>query len=386
MITPSHRLQRLPEGVFQDLAIAKGQRLAAGDDVIDLSVGSPDFAPPVHAMAELAKYAADPSQYGYAITALPAFQQAVAEFYQRYDVSLDPQREVLQLAGSQEGLSHLALTFINPGDLVLIPDPGYPIYEAGVRLAGGDIMAIPVDPVTLHPRLDDLSVQDLQRAKLMILNYPSNPTAGLATRAMFEHVVRLAQEYDIFIVHDFAYSELIYDGNEAISILSIPGAKDVAIEFNSLSKTYNLAGARIAYAVGNPTALDCLRKLKSHMDFGVFLPIQRAAITALHEPWDGYERQRIAYAKRRDAFCHALADMGWEVRKPAATMFVWAKTPDDEQSYPFALDLLRATGVGVTPGIAFGPHGEGYVRMAFVHETDVLLEAARRIGEWLKRR
>ncbi|GLG00184.1 aminotransferase [Alicyclobacillus hesperidum subsp. aegles] len=385
MITPSKRLQSLPEGVFQDLALAKGQRLAAGEDVIDLSVGSPDFPPPAHAIAELTKHAAETNQYGYAITALPAFQEAVAAFYERYGVTLDPVHEVLQLAGSQEGLSHLALTFINPGDLVLIPDPGYPIYEAGVRLAGGEVMPIPVDPNTLHPRLDDLSRRDLERAKMMILNYPSNPTAGLATREMFEHVVRLAHQHDIFIVHDFAYSELVFDGNEAISILSIPGAKDVAIEFNSLSKTYNLAGARIAYAVGNPTALDCLRKLKSHMDFGVFLPIQRAAIAALREPWDGYERQRIAYMERRDAFCGALVETGWEVRKPAATMFVWAKTPNGEDSYPFALNLLRATGIAVTPGIAFGPRGEGYVRMAFVRDVDVLQEAARRIGAWLKR-
>ncbi|WP_367306889.1 aminotransferase class I/II-fold pyridoxal phosphate-dependent enzyme [Alicyclobacillus acidocaldarius] len=383
-MTPSERLNQLPDGVFQELAIAAHERRKKGLDVIDLSVGSPDLPPPPHAVEALIRAAQDPREYRYAITALPEFHEAVARFYERYGVTLDPEREVLQLAGSQDGLSHLALTFLNPGDLALIPDPGYPIYDAGVRLAGARVEPIPVDAETLQPRFDAIPPELWRQAKLMILNFPSNPTAAIATRDTLERAVALAKQHDLLLVHDFAYSELVFDGVQPISILSIPGAKEVAIEFNSLSKTYNLAGARIAYAVGRPDALAALRKLKSHIDFGVFLPVQRAAIAALTTPWDGYERQRAVYAERRDALCEALGEAGWPVRKPAATMFLWAHTPGGQPSYPFALALLKETGVAVTPGIAFGPRGEGHVRMAFVHDIPVLTEAARRIGAWLR--
>lgn len=383
MISQSTRLQSLDEGVFQELALVKRKLISQGQHVIDLSVGSPDLPPPPHAIDVLQSSVGDAREYGYAIAALPAFHDAVVSFYGRYDVTLDGTTDVLQLIGSQDGLAHLALATLNPGDVVLLPDPGYPIYEASVRLAGGEIYPLPLDDDTLHPRFEAVPADILQRAKMMILNYPSNPTAGIATRVMFERVIDVAKQYDIFVVHDFAYSEMVYDGHEAISILSVPGAKDVAVEFNSLSKTFNLAGCRIGYVVGNPNVIGYLRKLKSHIDFGVFLPIQRAAIAALTTPWDGYQLNRQLYTERRDVFCSALTNAGWNVRKPAATMFVWTETPNQMPSYEFSMKLLREKGVSVTPGAAFGPRGEGHVRMAIVHDKPVLVEAAERIRMFL---
>ncbi|GMA63295.1 aminotransferase class I/II-fold pyridoxal phosphate-dependent enzyme [Alicyclobacillus fastidiosus] len=383
MIHPSQRLSQLDEGVFQELALEKRRLLAEGREVIDLSVGSPDLPPPRHVVKALQEGVQNPAAYGYTITGLPEFQQAVALFYRRYNVTLNPESDVLQLMGSQDGLAHLALALINPGDTVLLPDPGYPIYEGGVRLSGGIPYPIPIDETTLHPNFDLIPKEILERAKLMILNYPSNPTAGVATREMFERVIHVAREYDIFIVHDFAYSEMIYDDQRAVSILSLPGASEVAVEFNSLSKTFNMAGCRIGYVVGNSTVIGHLRKLKSHIDYGIFLPIQRAAIAALTTEWDGLLSQRAEYTLRRDALCESLVQYGWQVRKPAATMFVWASTPSGAKSYQFALDLIRHAGVAVTPGAAFGPRGEGHVRMAIVHVRDTLVEAADRIGKFL---
>ncbi|GEO27632.1 aminotransferase [Alicyclobacillus acidoterrestris] len=383
MIQPSQRLNQLDEGVFQELALEKRKLLTSGKDVIDLSVGSPDLPPPPHAMKALVESASAKTSYGYTITGLPEFNQAVAHFYARYGVVLDAEREVLQLQGSQDGLAHLALALVNPGDTVLLPDPGYPIYEGSVRLGGGIPYPIPIDAKTLHPNFDLVPQDVLERAKLMILNYPSNPTAGIATVEMFEQVISVARQYDIFIAHDFAYSELIFDNQPAISILSLPGAKEVAVEFNSLSKTFNMAGCRIGYLVGNAEVIGHLRKLKSHIDFGIFLPIQRAAIAALTTEWDGLAPQRAEYMRRRDALCFALSRHGWEIRKPSATMFVWAQTPSGQTSYSFALDLIRHAGVAVTPGSAFGPNGEHHIRMAIVHAPEVLEEAANRIGAYL---
>ncbi|WAH36630.1 aminotransferase class I/II-fold pyridoxal phosphate-dependent enzyme [Alicyclobacillus dauci] len=382
MIEQSIRLQQLEDGVFQELALEKRRIVASGRDVIDLSVGSPDLPPSPHVMEALAQGVTDPNAYGYAITGLAEFNEAVAQFYKRYHVNLDPGTEVLQLMGSQDGLSHLALSLINPGETVLLPDPGYPIYEASVRLAGGIPYPLPINEDTLHPNFSLIPDDVLQSARLMILNYPSNPTAGVATRSMFEEVVRVAQTYDIFVIHDFAYSEMVYDGLEAVSLLSIPGAKDIAVEFNSLSKTFNMAGCRVGYLVGNKAVIGHLRKLKSHIDYGIFLPIQHAAITALTTDHD-FAGQRQIYTARRDALCDALTSYGWEVRKPAATMFVWAKTPNNRPSHAFAMELLREAGVAVTPGAAFGPRGEGHVRMALVTDAANLRAAAERIGQHL---
>lgn len=382
---PSLRLQQLEAGVFQELALQKRILLAEGRRVIDLSVGSPDLSPPQAVIDTLSEAVKDGDAYGYAMTGLPAFDEAVASFYRRYDVTVDAQREVLQLMGSQDGLAHLALALLNPGDKVLLPDPGYPIYEASVRLAGGEIHSLPIDPETLHPDFDLVEKSLLDDTKVMILNYPSNPTAGIATREMFAHALEVARQHNIFIIHDFAYSEMIFDSGEAVSILSLEGAKDIAIEFNSLSKTFNMAGCRIGYVVGNAKVIEHLRKLKSNIDYGVFLPIQRAAITALTMDWPGLSAQRTTYAKRRDALCQSLQHKGWNVRIPKATMFVWTRTPNHGGSYAFALDLLRETGVAVTPGAAFGRSGEGYVRMAIVRDEAALREAADAIGVFLAR-
>lgn len=378
----SRRLQQLEAGVFQELALAKRKRVEANQSVIDLSVGSPDLPPPQAVVSALQEAVTDVGSYGYAITSLKSFDEAVTYYYRRYGVALDADTDVLQLMGSQDGLAHLSLALLNPGDKVLLPDPGYPIYEASVRLAGGEICSLPIDPATLHPAFDLVSPTVLDETKMMILNYPSNPTGGVATRGMFERALEVAHRHDIFIVHDFAYSEMLFDQHEPVSILSIDGAKDVAVEFNSLSKTFNMAGCRIGYLVGNSNVIEHLRKLKSNIDYGVFLPIQHAAITALTMDWTGLTTQRSTYMRRRDAFCNALHAVGWDVRVPAATMFVWTRTPNDRPSFPFALELLQATGVALTPGAAFGRRGEGYVRMAIVSDEETLCEAARKIGSF----
>lgn len=381
----SLRLLQLEEGIFQELALEKRRLMATGRDVIDLGVGSPDLSPPQAVMDTLSAYVQRPDAYGYAITGLKAFDEAVAYFYRRYDVELDVDSEVLQLMGSQDGLAHLALALINPGDIILLPDPGYPIYEASIRLAGGVPYPLPIDEQTLHPAFHLVPDKVLNEARLMILNYPSNPTAGVATKEMFEDVLQIARRHDIFVIQDFAYSELIFDNHPIVSLLSLPGAKDVAIEFNSLSKTFNMAGCRIGYVVGNRQVIAHLRKIKSHIDYGVFLPIQEAAIRALTMDWTGLEPQRETYTHRRDRFCDALKRYGWDVRIPPATMFIWTPTPNGESSYAFAMDLLQKSGVAVTPGAAFGPRGEGHVRMAIVHDVDKLKEAADRVGAYLGR-
>lgn len=379
----SLRLGQLEEGIFQELALEKRRLTANGRDIIDLGVGSPDLSPPQAVLETLSACVQRPDAYGYAITGLKRFDEAVAHFYRRYNVELDADGEVLQLMGSQDGLAHLALALINPGDIILLPDPGYPIYEASIRLAGGVPYPLPIDDQTLHPAFHLVPDDVLNDARLLILNYPSNPTAGIATKEMFENVLRTARRHDIFVVHDFAYSELIFDNHPVVSLMSLPDAKDIAIEFNSLSKTFNMAGCRIGYVVGNRQVIAHLRKIKSHIDYGVFLPIQEAAIQALTMDWKGLEPQRDTYTHRRDTFCDALKRYGWDVRVPPATMFIWTKTPNGEPSHTFAMDLLRTSGVAVTPGAAFGPRGEGHVRMAIVHDVEILLEAADRIGAYL---
>ena len=383
----ANRMRPLTTSIFTELAQMKHAVRAAGKDIIDLSVGSPDLPPSADIIEALVDGVRDVQNYGYAITSLHEFQAAVASFYKsRYGVSLDPQREVLQVIGSQDGLAHLTLATVNPGDVVLVPDPGYPIYQASVQLASGVLYPMPL--LAENDFLPDLAAiprEICQRAKLMILNYPGNPVPKLATRKFFRDVVSFAQVNDILVIHDFAYSELVFDGRKPTSFLSIDGARQVGIEFNSLSKTFNLAGARIGYAVGHPGVLAALAQLKSNIDYGVFLPIQRAAIVALTGDPALLTDQAHTYEARRDALCDALDDIGWRVQRPSATMFLWAKLPlHIASSHDFAMNLLERTGVAVTPGRAFGSCGEGYLRIALVKDVPILQEAARRIGTVLR--
>lgn len=386
-LTPSERIAHLPTGIFSELAGRKHSAAERGLTLIDLSVGSPDLPPPALVRQALADAVLDPGKYEYTLTAIPGFAEAVCQFYSiRYGVDLDPRREVLQLMGSQDGLAHLALALINPGDVVLAPDPGYPIYSASVEVAGGHLVPMPLRPEhNFLPQFDDIPEDVARRAKLMVLNFPGNPVATLASAAFFEEAVAFAKRYDILLVHDFAYSELVFDGLRATSLLAVPGAKEVAIEFNSLSKTFNMAGCRIGYAMGNPDALAWLGLLKSHIDYGVFRPIQEAAISALTSDPALLATQVQTYERRRDALVNGLKAGGWTVPDVHATMFIWAPIPPEfESSRSFTLNLLASTGVVVTPGYAFGREGEGYVRIALVQPEQVLGEAARRITTFLR--
>jgi LL-diaminopimelate aminotransferase len=384
-IVASKKLQSMTESIFTEVANRKKEAMKRGKDVIDLSVGSPDLPPSAAAVDALIKYAADPSNYGYTLTGIPDFNRAVCSFYKnRYSVDLDPASEVLQLMGSQDGLAHLATAFINPGDYVLVPDPGYPIYQDNVMLAGGIIHPMPLlEENKFLPQLDEIPLEILEKTKMMIISYPGNPVTALADEEFFKKVVQFAKDHNILVIHDFAYSELIFDGNPQISFMSIPGAKEVGIEFNSLSKTFNMAGCRIGYAVGNPTALSILNSLKGLVDYGIFYPIQKAGEAALISDYERLQDQVKEYERRRDALLDGLEESGWKVEKSPATMFVWAKIPSGWKSREFAFALIDQAGVAVVPGDAFGKLGEGYVRIALVQPAERLSEAAKRIQQFL---
>ncbi|WP_059173506.1 LL-diaminopimelate aminotransferase [Bacillus sp. FJAT-27445] len=384
-ITPSTVLEKLPSGIFLDLANRKQELLKQGIDVIDLSVGSPDLPPSPLVTETIAKYSSDPLNYGYTLKGTAEFSEAVSYFYKkRYNADIIAEKEVLQLMGSQDGLSHLALALVNPGDYVLVPDPGYPIYEASVKIAGAEAYPMPLlEENDFLPVLEDIPAEVSAKAKLMILSYPGNPVPALADRRFFEKVVAFAKKHEILVLHDFAYSELIFDDHPQISFMSVEGAKEVGIEINSLSKTFNMAGCRIGYAVGNEQAIRILAAFKSHIDYGIFLPIQKAAVAALTSDYaDLGERVKI-YEHRRDTLIEGLNRSGWHVKSSPATMFVWAKIPEGWTSHDFAFQLLDNAGVAVVPGDAFGQQGEGYVRIAIVQPAERLAEAANRIRKFL---
>lgn len=381
----SEKIRKMTSSIFQEVVDRKQMALLNGKDVIDLSIGSPDFQPPVFVMETLAKYSMDPGKYGYTLKGIAEFNEAVKYFYsQRYSVELDEKTEVLQLMGSQDGLAHLATAIVDPGDYVLVPDPGYPIYEASVTIAGGEIYPMPLlEENKFLPQLNEIPQEVLQKTKMMILSYPGNPVTALADRVFFEEVVEFAGVHNILVVHDFAYSELIYDGNPQISFLSVPGAKEVGIEFNSLSKTFNMAGCRIGYVAGNSQVINLLASFKSHIDYGVFYPIQKAAIAALTSDYSFLGDQLKLYEARRDALVSGFRNSGWQVANSPATMFVWAKIPDGWKSREFAFKLIEEEGIVVVPGDAFGQQGEGYVRIAMVQPPERLEEAAQRVNKFL---
>ncbi|MFD6439495.1 LL-diaminopimelate aminotransferase [Peribacillus sp. NPDC060186] len=385
-ITPSEKVGRFTTGIFSELATRKQDAMKRGIDVIDLSVGSPDLPPPAFVVDTLVKYAKDTNSYGYTLKGTPEFHEAVCYFYRkRYGVELDSDKEVLQLMGSQDGLAHLATAMINPGDYVLVPDPGYPIYEASVELAGGNIYPMPLTAENKFlPQLNQIPAEILNKTKMMIISYPGNPVTALADEAFFSEVISFAKKNGILVVHDFAYSELIFDDHPQISFMSIPGAKEVGIEFNSLSKTFNMAGCRIGYVVGNHDALQILGTLKSHIDYGVFYPIQKAAEMALTSNLSLLSDQVREYEARRDALITGLEKGGWHVPKSSATMFIWAQIPAGWKSRDFAYELIEKAGVTVVPGDAFGKQGEGYVRMALVQPAERLTEAAEKIQLFLE--
>ncbi|MEB3101105.1 aminotransferase class I/II-fold pyridoxal phosphate-dependent enzyme [Ferviditalea candida] len=388
-IKGSRRLEQLGSAIFAEIAEWKSEVKARGIDVIDLGIGSPDRPPSDKVIRALKEGVEDRSLYRYpGSEGSPEFRGTVAKWYRcRFGVELDPDREVLALMGSQDGLAHLALSVTDPGDVVMVPDPGYPIYAASLSLAGAEPYFVPLREESGYlPRLDEIPEEIARRAKLWILNYPSNPLSAVADRAFFEQWVEFARRYDILLAHDLAYSEMAFDGFKPPSILEVNGAKEVAVEFHSLSKSYNLAGCRIAYLVGNADAVKALRILKSNIDYGIYLAVQKAGIAALEEDMSGAGPIGKLYERRRDAMIERFAQHGWHIPKPMATMFIWAPVPQGWTSRQISREILLETGVVVVPGDAFGSEGEGYVRIALVQEEYRLLEAADRIGRFLQKK
>ncbi len=379
----SSKLAAYEESVFAGLAQRKRALAARGVQVIDLSIGSPDQSPAPHVMRALAEGALNPENYRYAVNDRPQLLESAAAWYRRrFNVELDAATQITSLLGSQDGLAHVAQALLDPGDTVLTPDPGYPIFSIGPALCGMRVERLPQLRENGYLIDFDAVPQALaERAKLLIISYPNNPVTAVATPAYYDRLVAFARRHDIAVVHDNAYSELTFDGVQAGSFLQAKGATEVGMEFNSLSKTYNFAGARIGFALGNAQMVGLLRSLKSNFDFGAFLPIQLAAEAALNGPQESVTLMRETYQRRRDVLLDGLAQAGWVIPKPRATMFVWAQIPvgfaDDRA---FAQALAEETGVIVVPGEAFGPAGAGHVRMALVQPEESMREAVRRIA------
>ncbi|MDD2442951.1 MAG: LL-diaminopimelate aminotransferase [Desulfotomaculaceae bacterium] len=378
------RMESLSSGIFNEMEERKKKVESRGIEVINLGVGSPDLPPAPHIIKALSDSVNNPLNYTYSLVGMPRLYLAVAEWYKkRFNVDLDPGSEVLALMGSQDGLAHLALAYIDPGDIALVPDPGYPIYNFSILMAQGEIHPMPLHAKNYFlPDLSRISGEDAKKAKMMWLNYPNNPTAASADGKFFASVVEFAREYDILVCHDVAYAELAYDGYKPVSFLETPGAKEVGIEFYSLSKTYNMAGCRIGFAVGNREVLAMLALIKSNIDYGVFYAVQEAAIAALRGPQECVAETARTYRRRRDVLVDGLGEIGWEIPRPNASMFIWAPLPPGyTSSTALTADLLEKAGVIVIPGVAFGEQGEGYVRIALVKEEPVLSETVRRVRE-----
>ncbi len=380
----SRRMEHFKPGIFSVLAQMRNDRKSEGKKVIDLSVGTPNIPPAQHIVDALLESAQDRSNYIYAISDSAELQNAVSSWYlKRYGVAIDPQTEMTSLLGSQEGLAHIALSIIDPGDLVLVQDPGYPVFTDGPILAGAVLYKMPQKAENGYLiALKDIPEDVAQKAKFMVVSYPNNPVTSVAPPSFYRELVAFAKKYDIIVLHDNAYSELVFDGKTCGSFLEFQGAKDIGVEFNSLSKTYGLAGARIGFAVGNSKIISMLKALKSNLDYGMFLPIQKAAIAALSGPQDCVTQTRCSYENRRNVLVNGLNAIGWPISMPPATMFVWAKIPETfTNSEAFTKTLLEKSGVLVTPGSAFGQQGEGYVRLALVQDEATLTEAVRLIDE-----
>lgn len=383
----ARRMNNFGEGVFARLAAMKREKISLGEEIIDLSIGAPNIPPPAHVMKVLAEEALKPDNYVYAITDTRELLNEASDWYRRrYGAEIDPASEVCSLWGSQEGLSHIALTIIDDGDLTLVPDPCYPVFADGAKLAGSEIYYMP--QLKEHDyiiQLDKIPSDVATRAKFMVVSYPNNPTTAVAPADFYERLIHFAKRNDIIVLHDNAYSELIFDGTRGLSFLSFKGAKDVGVEFNSLSKTYGFAGARVGFCLGNRDVVRHVKLLKSNIDYGLFLPIQKAAIAALRSPQAVIDKTREAYIERRDALIDGLCAAGWQIDKPKATMFVWAPVPKGfGTSEEFVQTLMEKSNVLVTPGSAFGQSGEGFVRMALVQTADVMRQVAAQVRRTLK--
>ncbi|MBI2883817.1 MAG: LL-diaminopimelate aminotransferase [Candidatus Methylomirabilis oxyfera] len=379
----AQRLSKLPPYLFAEIDRLKQDAIRRGMDIINLGVGDPDLPTPSHIIARMQEAAADSRNHQYpSYEGMLSFRRAVADWYsKRFGVTLDPQTEVLSLIGSKEGIGHIPLAFIDPGDVVLVPDPGYPVYQAGTVFADGIPYFMPLTrDRSFLPDLESIPSEVLKKARIMFLNYPNNPTAAVASGAFFAEAVAFAHRHRLILCHDAAYSEMAYDGYLPESLLAVEGAKDVAIEYHSLSKTYNMTGWRIGFAVGCREVLSGLGRIKTNLDSGVFQAVQEAAIAALNGPQECVEAMRAVYKERRDALVDGLSALGFVVDKPQATFYVWIGVPKEHTSASFASALLSDVGIVMTPGTGFGRSGEGYIRAALTVDVSRIKEAVERIA------
>lgn len=379
----AQRMEEFQPGIFNVLDERRQQRLAQGLPVYNLSIGTPDFLPEPHVVQALAQAASQPTNYRYSLTELPELVEAVQRWYlRRYGVELETD-ELMSIYGSQEGLTHIGWALCDPGDVVLVPDPGYPIFEMGPALCGAEIVHYPLKEENGYlPDLDGLDPELADRAKMMVVSYPANPVCVTAPDEFYHKLIAFAKAHNIIILHDNAYSDIIFDGRVGKSFLAYEGAKEVGVEYNSLSKTYNLTGARISFVLGNRQLIQTFRRLRSQIDYGIFLPVQHAAIAALNGPQDSVTRNRAEYQARRDALCGGLRSIGWDVPDSQGSMFVWAPLPKGyHNSVDFCFELLERSGLLCTPGAAFGQLGEGHVRFALVQPVPVMQEIVSAVAK-----
>lgn len=384
MVEQADRIKKLPPYLFARIEKKIAEKKKQGVDIISLGIGDPDKPTPQFIIDRLVKEAHVPENHRYPTSVgLLEYRKAVANYYKkRHEVNLNPEDEIVTLIGSKEGIGHISFCYVNPGDINLVPDPGYPVYGIGTILAGGEPYIMPLKEENDYlPDLDSIPADVADKAKLMFINYPNNPTGALATEEFFQKVVQFAKKHDIVVCHDAAYTEIAYDGVRPISFLEVEGAKEVGIEFNSLSKPFNMTGWRIGWAAGKPDVIEALGRIKSNLDSGAFQAIQYAAIEALNNPDESVEEMRRVYTERRDVVVEGLNKMGWNLEKPKGSFYIWAPVPKGYTSSEFAELVLEKAGVIITPGNGYGKYGEGYFRIALTVDKDRAQEALDRMQE-----
>ncbi|MGD8525041.1 MAG: alanine transaminase [Thioalkalispiraceae bacterium] len=391
MIEDFPRIKRLPPYVFNIVNELKAAARARGEDIIDFGMGNPDQPTPRHIVDKLVEVAQRGDTHRYSVSrGIPRLRRAICNWYKhKFDVELDPETEAIVTIGSKEGLAHLAMAIVGPGDAVLVPNPAYPIHPYGFIIAGADIRHVPLVPgIDFFEEMEKAIKDSWPKPKMLVLNFPGNPTAQCVELDFFEKVVEMAREHEIWVVHDIAYADIAFDGYKAPSIMQVPGAKDVAVEFYSLSKSYNMPGWRVGFMVGNPTLVAALARMKSYLDYGMFTPIQVAAIAALEGPQDCVQEISDMYESRRDVLCDGLNALGWKVEKPRATMFVWAPIPEQFKamgSLEFSKLLLKEAKVAVSPGIGFGEYGDDHVRFGLIENEHRTRQAIRGIRDMFRK-
>ena len=385
------RIQRLPPYILAEVTRLKAAERARGEDIIDFGMGNPDQPTPKHIVDKLIEAAQRSDTHRYSMSkGIPRLRRAMTNWYRdRYDIELDPETQAIVTIGSKEGLAHLALAMMSPGDVALVPNPAYPIHPYGFVIAGADVRHVPMsDDVDFFEELQKAIIDSWPKPKVLVLNFPGNPTAHCVELDFFEKVVAIAKEHEIWVIHDLAYADIVFDGYKAPSILQVPGATDIAVEFFSLSKSYNMPGWRVGFMCGNETLVGALARIKSYLDYGMFTPIQIAAIAALEGPQDCVREIRDMYQSRRDVLCEGLNSIGWDIKPPKATMFVWAKIPDayiEMGSLEFSKKILLEAKVAVSPGLGFGSYGDQHVRFALIENEHRTRQAVRGIRDMFKK-